>query len=100
MLSITFLYHSAAQFSNDWFHFKLSSGDFDFFDALDIPFDKVVKLDDINGLSLIIKNMAYESYSSNQIFGVLHAAAYHVVHHAYPESLLVQMLTYNQKYGL
>ena len=53
------------QFSNDWFHFKLSSGDFDFFDALDIPFDKVVKLDDINGLSLIIKNMAYESYSSN-----------------------------------
>lgn len=54
-----------ANFSNDWFHFGLSDGDFDFFEALDIPFDKVMKLNDINGLSLIIKNMSYERYSSN-----------------------------------
>ena len=53
------------QFSNDWFHFGLFNGDHDFFDALDIPFDKVIKLEDINGLSLIIKNMSYERYSSN-----------------------------------
>ncbi len=35
------------------------------FKALDIPFDKVMKIGDLNGLSLIIKNMSYENYSSN-----------------------------------
>lgn len=54
-----------AQFSNDWFHFSISEDEMSFFEALDIPFDKVMPLDNLNDLSLIIKNMCYENYSSN-----------------------------------
>ena len=54
-----------AQFSNDWFHFTIDEDEKDFFQAIDIPFDKITTLDDINGLSLIIKSMSYEKYSSN-----------------------------------
>lgn len=54
-----------AQFSNDWFHFSMTDSDNDFMEALDIPFNKIVCLEDINGLSLLIKNMSYEQYSSN-----------------------------------
>lgn len=53
------------QFSNDWFHFSLDDDELIFFRELDIPFDKVIQINDINDLSLIIKNMCYENYSSN-----------------------------------
>lgn len=53
------------QFSNDWFHFAIANDEMNFFKALDIPFDKVMPLGNINDLSLIIKNMCYENYSSN-----------------------------------
>lgn len=53
------------QFSNDWFHFDCNSKEADFFKELDIPFDKVMQLHNINDLSLLIKNMCHEYYSSN-----------------------------------
>lgn len=52
-------------FSNDWFHFSITGDEMSFFEALDIPFDTVMPIGDMNGLSLIIKNMSYENYSSN-----------------------------------
>lgn len=52
-------------FSNDWFHFSISDDEMGFFEALDIPFDTIMPIGDLNGLSLIIKNMSYENYSSN-----------------------------------
>ena len=52
-------------FSNDWFHFSISDDEMGFLEALDIPFDTVMPIGDLNGLSLIIKNMSYENYSSN-----------------------------------
>ena len=54
-----------SEFLNDWFHFSISDDEMCFFKALDIPFDKVMPIGDLNGLSLIIKNMCYENYSSN-----------------------------------
>lgn len=56
---------SGAQFANDWFHFNISGEDSAFFKELDIPFDKIINLDNTNDLSLIIKNMCHERYSSN-----------------------------------
>lgn len=53
------------QFSNDWFHFSISDDEMNFFEALDIPFDTVIPIGNLNGLSLIIKNLCYENYSSN-----------------------------------
>lgn len=46
-----------AQFSNDWFHFSICDDEMRFFEALDIPFDTVMPIGNLNGLSLIIKNM-------------------------------------------
>ena len=57
---------SGAQFSNDWFHFDMSEEELSFIESLDIPFDQVKPLGDINDLSLIIKNMCSENYSSNK----------------------------------
>lgn len=54
-----------AQFANDWFHFDISDNERGFFEALDIPFDRIMQIGNLNGLSLIIKNMCYENYSSN-----------------------------------
>lgn len=54
-----------AQFSNDWFHFDIPDEEMDFLEMLDIPFDRVIPIGDLNELSLIIKNMCYENYSSN-----------------------------------
>lgn len=36
-----------------------------FFETLDIPFDTVMQIGNLNGLSLIVKNMSYENYSTN-----------------------------------
>lgn len=55
-----------SSFSNDWFHFEMSDDDLKFIESLSIPFDEVKILGDINDLSLIIKNMCYERYSSNK----------------------------------
>ena len=52
-------------FTNDWFHFLPEKDDADLFGALDIPTDKVIQIDGIDTLSLLIKNMCYEHYSSN-----------------------------------
>lgn len=52
-------------FSNDWVHFTAEEEDQRFFESLDIPMDRVVKGGSLNSLSLLIKNMCYEHYSSN-----------------------------------
>lgn len=53
------------QFLNDWVHFDASNGELDNLRRLGIPFDKTVQLDDITDLSVIIKYMCYEKYSTN-----------------------------------
>lgn len=55
-----------SSFSNDWFDFAISDDELCFFKNLEIPFDRVVKIGEMDDLSLIVKNMAYENYSSNQ----------------------------------
>lgn len=60
------LYRSAGGvFSNDWFHFSIDKEDEKFFDSLDIPMDRVVEIGTLHTLSLLIKNMCYEHYSTN-----------------------------------
>lgn len=53
------------QFLNDWVHFDASNSDINRLRRLGIPFDKIVQLDDINDMSVIIKYMCYENYSTN-----------------------------------
>lgn len=54
------------KFSNDWFHFDLSEDELSYIKSLNIPFDKVVSIENMNELSLIVKNMCFERYSDNQ----------------------------------
>lgn len=53
------------EFSNDWFHFSFSAEEQGLFDALEIPFDRIVSIGDITNLSMLIKNMSFENYSAN-----------------------------------
>lgn len=53
------------QFSNDWFHFKLTEEDILFLNQLDIPQNKITYIGDFNDLSIIINNLCFETYSSN-----------------------------------
>lgn len=53
------------EFANDWFHFSVDEKDKALFEALEIPFDKVISIGDMSNLSQLIKNMSYENYSSN-----------------------------------
>ncbi len=57
---------SGTHFLNDWFHFTISEEEMEFFRELDIPFNKIIPVDDISTLSLLIKNMCHEHYSSNR----------------------------------
>ncbi|MBE6051848.1 MAG: helix-turn-helix domain-containing protein [Clostridium sp.] len=52
-------------FSNDWFHFKLEEKELEYFNKLNIPFEKPIHLNNTYQLSLIIKNIAYEKYSNS-----------------------------------
>lgn len=52
-------------FSNDWLHFDMTGEELISFQEYDIPFDTVIPLGNINDLSLFIKNISYERYSSN-----------------------------------
>lgn len=54
------------KFSNDWFHFDLSEDELSYIKSLNIPFDKVMPIENMNELSLIVKNMCFERYSDNQ----------------------------------
>ena len=53
------------EFANDWFHFSFDEKEKGLFEELEIPFDKVINIGDLSGLSLLVKNMSYENYSSN-----------------------------------
>ncbi len=60
------LYHSkGAEFVNDWFHFTYTPNEEKIFKALEIPFDTITYIGDMSNLSMLIKNMSYENYSSN-----------------------------------
>ena len=52
-------------FTNDWFHFSFEEGDSDFLGSLDIPTDRVIPTDGVDRLSMLIRNMSYEHFSSN-----------------------------------
>lgn len=54
-----------SEFANDWFHFSCSEEENALFESLAIPFDKVVQIGDMSVLSMLIKSMSYENYSSN-----------------------------------
>lgn len=60
-------YHAdGAKFSNDWIHFDMTCEDLAYLKKLEIPFDKVISLGDMNELSLFVKNMCFERYSDNK----------------------------------
>jgi AraC family transcriptional regulator of arabinose operon len=54
------------KFSNDWFHFELESGDKELLDELKIPLNQIIHIGDLSELSIIINNLCYETYASNQ----------------------------------
>jgi len=56
---------NGSEFANDWFHFSFDKKEAALFEALEIPFNQVVNIGDMSSLSLLIKNMCYENYSSN-----------------------------------
>lgn len=53
------------EFVNDWFHFSYSEEEKGMFENYKIPFDTVLEIGDISELSMLIKNMSYETYSAN-----------------------------------
>lgn len=57
---------SGGKFANDWFNFSFENKeDKELLNALEIPFDTVMSIGALDNLSMIIKNMNYENYSSN-----------------------------------
>lgn len=53
------------EYFDDWIHFVPDSGDISLFEELNIPLNRPVPLSDIFDISLFVKNMCYEYYSSN-----------------------------------
>ncbi len=53
-------------FLNDWIHFTANKNDLKKIKDLGIPFDKVMLLYDSAPISLLIKNLLFESYSQNK----------------------------------
>lgn len=104
-----------SQFANDWFHFLIDDADISFFQALDIPMNKVVPLDDINGLSMLIKSMSYEHYSSNtfrtdscdlylklfflKLSEAVHSDDYKKVSSHYDKLAIIRSKIYNKPYN-
>lgn len=54
-----------SEFANDWFHFSYDEDEKNLFTELDIPFDRVIRIGDMSDLSMIVKSMSYENYSTN-----------------------------------
>lgn len=52
-------------FVNDWFHFSFSGDEAKIFNILNIPFDTIESISDMNQLSAIIESMSYEYFSAN-----------------------------------
>ncbi|MGN1114357.1 MAG: helix-turn-helix domain-containing protein [Oscillospiraceae bacterium] len=52
-------------YTDDWIHFDMTEDDLTQLHYYKIPFDTVVALNNINDLSLFIRNISYELYSSN-----------------------------------
>lgn len=53
-------------FANDWFHFSFEKEEEkELINALEIPYDAAVSIGKLGSLSMLIKNMCYENYSSN-----------------------------------
>lgn len=59
----TELYSNEDIFIYDWICFKIG-GENDFFSALDIPLDTIIRYTDVNFLSELIRNLTNEFYSS------------------------------------
>lgn len=53
------------KFINDWIHFELDKDELSIFEKLDIPFDTIIKVNNVIELSDFIKNMFIEKYSRN-----------------------------------
>ena len=53
------------EYFDDWIHFVPDSDDISLFEELNIPLNRPVPLSDISDISLFVKNMCYEYYSSN-----------------------------------
>lgn len=54
-----------SSFTNDWLHFDMTSEELVSFKAYQIPFDTLIPVKNIHELSMFIKNISYERYSSN-----------------------------------
>lgn len=54
-----------SSFANDWLHFDMTEEELTSFQDYQLPFDTLIPLSNINDISLFIKNISYERYSSN-----------------------------------
>lgn len=52
-------------FANDWIHFQLTDEELPFFQTLQIPFNTVITVPNVQDLSYFIKKISYEKYSAN-----------------------------------
>ena len=55
-----------AEFINDWVHFEAEEGDMGRYEALGLPFDRVLEFENVNEFSKLIKNIFFEKYSQNK----------------------------------
>lgn len=58
---------SGKPFSNDWIHFLFENDELDNFISLNIPFNTLIQLNNINEISMIVKYLTYE-YCSNGVY--------------------------------
>lgn len=54
------------EYINDWIHFDFNEGEEKMIQELGIPCDTLIGLGDLHGMSMLVKNICYEFYSSNQ----------------------------------
>lgn len=56
---------SGEEYIDDWFHFEVDDVDRELFRALEIPLNTLTRLENINDISEIIKNISYEFCDEN-----------------------------------
>jgi len=54
------------EYVNDWIHFDFEENEEELLNELGIPCDTLIELGDVRGMSMLLKNICYEFYSSNR----------------------------------
>lgn len=55
-----------ASYADDWIHFEMDESDLQFITDLNIPFDTPMPVTELHDLSMIVRDLTYESYSDNR----------------------------------